>query len=624
MLERSGRRLFQAQAMADCIPPLSIALEVQERLGAPDPVVGELSYMLVVAGWQADREVGSRHVERPLEIYAHLAGIGTADRLRRWIGLRLALLLGLLWAGLRWLLRWGRARGPNPVRAMAYFALTLANATAIAYAGNQKERVRGLVARAAPFAAFKGTTPFAAFLMLHAMTDILEGRLSSARARLTEAIRLTERPFLNPLGETERKLTAASGRAIRMIVDVNQFDPRLHKDLSALDGSGFTSYHHSADTFRVVHLRYRGQESTARSLEAAIEPTSLQLNSWSVDLSRLLFAHPAYALTHDVEGLKRCLDALQRRVAEGMKLSDRVEVTRAELHRERGEFDEALALLEPLLERLDPDDHLMRQFAASAAAQAALESYRYDLAARYAELGVDDGSDPAVRVLLPWLRCQRVLGLAEDALGRSQEATVRLDRAIELAEARDCPVLAGELHEARARVAFANRDRLLFEVHRAKCAAWLRPTENPGLIAVVERLVELDRLERDTSLPEPDARRRRPGASTETSGGASTETSATSEVSAEPDPDAVPTASALGPRGTDNETTTPWERRAASTAKPHLEADAATMASSPRALRDSEEQKTEASSPRALRGTEEQQTAASSPSALARSDEEEP
>jgi hypothetical protein len=624
MLERAGRRLFQAQAMADCIPPLATALEVHERHGAPDPVVGELSYMLLVAGWQADREVGSRHIERPLDIYARLSGVGTAARLRRWVGLRLAFVLGLLWATLRWLFRRGRARGPNPVRALAYFAIALGYATAIAYAGNQKERVRGLVSRAAPFAAFKGTTAFSAYLMLHALTDVLEGRLQSAGDRLTEAIRLIERPFLNPLGQTERKLTAASGRAVRVLVDVNQFDPRLYDDLDALDRSGFASYRHTADTLRVVHLRYRGEEARARELEATLEPTSLQLNSWSVDLSRLLFAHPAYALTHDVEGLKRCLDALRRRVAEGMELQDRVDVTCAELHRERGEFGSALAILERVLERLDLDDHLMRQFAASAAAQAALESYRYELAVRHAALGLDDGSNPAFRLLLPWLRCQRVLGLAEDALGRSEQAAARLDRAIEVAESRDCPVLAGELHEARARVAFAVKDRLRFEVHRAKCAAWLRPTANPGLIAVVERLVELDRLDRDASLPAPDPRRRRPGASTETTGASASVTETTGE--GDSDPDVVVTASQILEPPT---ATSPWNL-GLSTTRPPPDADTEqddedgdkTAAASPRAIEETED-KTAAASPRAIEDAQDQ-TAASSPHALARDAKDKP
>jgi tetratricopeptide (TPR) repeat protein len=249
----------------------------------------------------------------------------------------------------------------------------------------------------------------------------------------------------------------------------------------------------------------------ARELESRIEPTSLQLGSWSVDMQRLLFGHPAYALTHDIEGLKGCLDALERKVAEGMELGTRVDITRAEIHRERAEHDQALAILEPLVSSLDVDDFLFRQWASAAAAQTALEAYRYDLARQYAEACLEAGRDPETRILLPWLRCQRVLGLADDAQGRSAEAAERLEAAIEIAEAADCPVLAGELHEARARVAFAAGDRFLFEIHRGKCAGWLRPTENPGLIAVVERLVELDR---ESTVRPVDPRRRRPGAST--------------------------------------------------------------------------------------------------------------
>ena len=43
--------------------------------------------------------------------------------------------------------------------------------------------------------------------------------------------------------------------------------------------------------------------------------------------------------------------------------------------------------------------------------------------------------------------------------GDIERATSGIDRAIELAEERDCPVLAGELHEARARIASAIASR---------------------------------------------------------------------------------------------------------------------------------------------------------------------
>jgi len=514
MLERAGRRLYAAQALADCIAPLTTALEVRQRRGAPDAVIADLSFMLLMAGWVSDRKVGALHSEQPLDIYASLSGLTTARRLSRWMGWRLAFLVALLWALLRWLFRWGEARGPGPIRALGLFALGLANATALAYSANQKQKVRSLVARGDPLRAFKGHPPFAAYLTLHAMTDILVGRLESAGARLTEARRLATRRRLNPLQAKERRLVDVGARSIRLLVDVNQFNPRLYDDLAAIDASGLVYFQHAAQSIRAVRHRYRGEEAKALALEARMEPTSLQLGSWSLDLQRLLFAHPAYATTHDVQGLKLCLDALERRIAEGMELQVRSAITRAEIHRELGEYDAAMNILEALLGELDAEDHLFRQYASSAAAQAALESYRHEQAIQHARFCIDDGEDPAVRLLLPWLRCQRVMALAEDALGRSSDGAARLDRAIEVAEAHDCPVQAGELHEARARVAFAMGDRLLFEVHRAKCSKWLRPTENPGLVAVVERLHELDRLDRDLSAPPVDVRRRRPGVST--------------------------------------------------------------------------------------------------------------
>jgi len=510
MLERAGRRLYEAQALADCLAPLEAALEARRRQAAPDAVIAELSYMLLAAGWVSGREVGERHAEPALDLYAGLGGLRHAERWRRLLGWRLAFVAGLAWAWARWLCRLGEARGPTPLRALSFFAVGLSYATALAYSANRKADVDALVARADPFQALKGQPPYAAYLSVHAMRDILHGRLGAAAAHLTEARALATRERLNPLSPDERRLADAGCRSMRALVDVNQFDARLVDDLEAMSESGLAFYAHAAQTARIVRHRYRGEEKKARALEEETEATSLALGSWSTDLQRLLFAHPAYAFTHDVEGLKRCLDALERRVGEGMELSVRVTLTRVEIARERGDYAGALALVTPLLESLDEGDHLFRQYAASAAAQTALEAYGYELALRYARLGLDGGRDPQTRVLLPWLRCQRVHALADDALGRTDAAIERLEEAIAIAEERGVVVHAGELHEARARIAFAAGDRLLFELHRVKASDWLRPTENPGLIAVVERLLEMDR---EAEVRPVDPRRRRPGAS---------------------------------------------------------------------------------------------------------------
>ena len=514
MLERAGRALFEAQALADCIEPLELALEARKASGAPPAVIADLEYLLLNAGWVSDREVAARYGEDACRILGDFAGLGTMRRWSRFVGWTLAFVVAISWASLRWLFRFGEARGPTPIRAMSQFVIGLSYTTAVAYAANQKEDVLRLTRLIEPFRAFRGQPPYAGYQMIKAMMDVLEGRLVDATDRLGEANRLATRRWFNPLKEMERRVADAGTRSMRITVDVNQFEPRLHEDLAAIERIGLDYYKHCARSIEVVHHRYRGEEKIARALEEQLEAEELQLGSWSTELQRLLFAHPAYALCHDVEGLKRSLDALERRVERGMLLEERIVMTRAEIHRERGRPEEALALVEPLLLGLEPSNHLFRQYAGSTAAQAALEMYRWGLAAEHAQKVLDDGADESVRVLLPWLRAQRVLGLAEDALGQSAEAARRIEEALALAESLSCPVMAGELHEARARIAFAGEDRAAFIHHRQKCDDWLRPTENPGLIAVVERLFELDR---EAEMRPASARRRRPGRSSDVS-----------------------------------------------------------------------------------------------------------
>ena len=514
MLERAGRALYEAHALADCIEPLRMALEARTEAGAPAAVLADLEYMLLNAGWVSDRAVAAAHGERAAALLGDLAGIDTMHWLGPWVGWRLAFFGATAWAGLRWLFRFGEARGPTPFQALSHFVLALTYATAVAYAGHHKGDVRRLIDRMRPFQAFRGQPPYAGLQTVRAMLDVLDGRLVAAADRLEEASGLATRSWLNPLSAMERRVADAGIKSVRITVDVNQFHPRLRDDIAAIDRIGLAYYQHCARSIEAVHHRYRGEEVIAQELERALEATEVQLGAWSTELQRLLFAHPAYAICHDVEGLKRSLDGLERRVDEGMDLQERVVMTRAEILRERGRPEEALTLVEPLLEQLAPDDHLFRQYAGSTAAQSALEMGRWQLAADHARAVLADAADPTVRVLLPWLRAQRVLGLAEEALGDGEAGARRVEEAIALAESVDCPVLAGELHEARARIALAAGDREAFAHHRSRCEAWLRPTGNPGLIAVVERLFELDR---EADADAVDVRRRRPGASGELS-----------------------------------------------------------------------------------------------------------
>ena len=488
LLEKAGRALYEAQALSDCIAPLEVALEVANEHGKERWRRAELTFFLLSAGWVSHRVTGWRYARPALALLADECGLSLARSIR-FIGWLPAFVVGFAWANLRWLARLGR--GPTPLRLLTAYAVGLSYSCALAYAANLKAELGELIAvYARPFKAFRGMVPNAAYLAGLAMSDIIEGRLQDAAARLTRCVELITRTWLNPLTADEKRLGEAGARSMRVLVDVNQFnDERLFADLKRMEELDLRFYDLAAQTARVVRHRYRGEEKLARQIERDIEEASLQLGSWSTELQVVLFAHAAYGFTHDVEGLKQSLDSLSRYRAEGMAFDARIGVTEGEIHRERGEYDQAFAVLERTYAALDASDALMRQFICSALAQTALEAYWHDVAKRWALEGLEVGEPENQRVWLPRLRCIRALALAEDALGERESAVARLEEAIAKAESMQCPPLAGELHEAMARVCLADGDRLGYEAHLAKADAWLRPTENPGLIAVVERLI---------------------------------------------------------------------------------------------------------------------------------------
>ena len=64
-----------------------------------------------------------------------------------------------------------------------------------------------------------------------------------------------------------------------------------------------------------------------------MEVPSIQLGSLSTDIQILMFAHPAYALTHDVLGLERCILAVERFIPQGFDSETLIPITRRDWDR---------------------------------------------------------------------------------------------------------------------------------------------------------------------------------------------------------------------------------------------------------------------------------------------------
>jgi tetratricopeptide (TPR) repeat protein len=493
LLERAGRRLFAAQAFTDCIGPLEAALEIHEQLGTPQALTLDLSFMLVSAGFTSDRAVGLRHAEPTMQAYREHSGLALAERLGRYLGRHLAFIVAILWTSIRWRLRAADRRGPEPVKAISTFSMGLGYACGLANASGDLVGLHRLVNQVEPLAVFPGRLPYAAYLGIRAFPDLLAGWFGPAREKLGEAMRIMETDRLTPANELERRAGKAGLHGLRALLEVSDHTPQLAVDLAAMKASRLRYYDLAVKTTEITALRLRGEEHKARQLEDDIETEVVQLGSWSIDVQILLFASPAYSVCRDILGLKRCIDAFERRIEEGYRFEERLQVTRGEYLRERGEYAASAAVLEALLEHLDtlePTHIVMVEYGSIALAETYLAQGRFDEARTSARRGLELADHPDSAQAVPRLRALRCLGLIEAAAGNETEALAYLERAIAEGDAMECPSVTGAMHEARARVALMLGDTGAYRTHTRKAERWFRSTDNPVLIAVAERLVE--------------------------------------------------------------------------------------------------------------------------------------
>jgi hypothetical protein len=83
------------------------------------------------------------------------------------------------------------------------------------------------------------------------------------------------------------------------------------------------------------------------------------------------------------------------------------------------------------------------------------------------------------------------MAIADAGLGNVDAAFKRLDGLLERFRNVDHPLVHGDLHDARARIAWAAGREADYGASRAEVERFFRPTQNPALIAKCERLAEL-------------------------------------------------------------------------------------------------------------------------------------
>ena len=265
-----------------------------------------------------------------------------------------------------------------------------------------------------------------------------------------------------------------------------------------------------AESLRARHCLALGDVAGAALARRRFETLSVQTNGLAE--ARILEL-PAYlnlhALSDDIMGIKRTMDAMSEVVRTRPCWGPRLALARSHFLRCQGELAEALAVIEASLSALD-DGH--GDWAPSAAAHVDLlnRTGRFEDARR-----VGSGYLEHARLLrVPMVRLDLALAMAHAELDDATAAERHFEAARSSLEARGVGGMhLGHLYEIGARIAIARRDRRVFALRATACAEHYCAGMSPSLTAKYDALMKhaercnlaVDGVPRSASSPPGDA-----------------------------------------------------------------------------------------------------------------------
>ena len=487
-LETAGRRLFESTSFRDAIRPLSTTLEVYERDDLHLDRLPELYYMLSLSGFFADHDVAARSSRRALELLAERSGIARIGKLQRLVGTRAGFFGGVVATALA-RRRIPRARrGPGPKSALNMFARTAIMRAGLALAQTERDVLVELHELMKPLSEIRIGNLDRVFRFLTMMEGVSFGRFGE--------VRRTAGPLLSEASQrrsgtwaTDFELRVFHG-AVRFVYGLalahSRRDDAL-ENIEALEGLQVKLWELGAQQLRQAYHLRRGETDAAQEILSRLELSYVELGAvWQVELGLAPGTALARALIDDVLGLRRSIDQLERLVGRGLGYTGALDMAWADYHRLHGEYDEALAAVERASKGF-AGGGFGRGWCLTARAHVLLDAGRLDEAAAAVRTATRYIADPIHRDDGIYFRCGRVAALLRAEQGDVAGAAAMLDRLIDEGVPTENPAYLGLLHEARALVARKQEDEDAFDRHRRSAEAWFQSTDNPVLIARMDR-----------------------------------------------------------------------------------------------------------------------------------------
>ncbi len=499
LLERAGMRLYESQSFHDALPSLVAALEVRRRTATSAAAWLPLQEALFAASCVSDRKVAIATADELIGQLAKRSGIGLAARLagsandsshptliERSSALA-SLGLGIAQATARWAITPKHERGPKPMKAIQRLFFVFTYAAAVYSATQEVERLGRLVALMTPFASLEGKIPRACFLLVRAMHTLLTTQhMRSIREDCARVLEIADRDRNTPITEEERNMLRGGALVVRILASIVQVDPSA--DFARLEALGIRYFDVARQQARVAYHRWRGEMHEWQAAEKEAEALLLSLGSfWQMEVFLPIISTFAFGFCHDLLGIRRVGDELERLCKAGYKMERFRDLARAEHQAMRGDLEAARHTFEGLLGRLAPNDLMVRSHALPGYVEVMCE-LRDERARTIAQEALTATAHPDTGRPMPHYRIVIAIARLDAAEGQLDRAISRVDAALREAEPRNLPLVMGFLHEMRARLALLVDDRLGFELHRHEAERFLAPTHNPVLLARLDRL----------------------------------------------------------------------------------------------------------------------------------------
>ncbi|HVW28154.1 MAG TPA: protein kinase [Polyangiaceae bacterium] len=484
-----GVGLFEVDELPEAIPALEAAVAVYRKQNRPRYELRGLLHPLAFSGYYVERRLADEYGDLALQLLGEETGIALTARLSRYVGIYIALFVGLVYAVvLHFFNGRGGVRGLNNHISFMGGLTTSLTATSVICLDAE-----GAARRAVAFEPFEplGLRHAGAFssVMAKTIVGVAQDRAWETITRLRELLLRLDTPGAVVGFPRRMKPVTRGGLLYGLGVLEGMMDaPLALSRANQLEEVGLRLYDMLACQVRANYYGCQGNIELAREYEKRVEIHATRNGStWQAEVwapsSRLL----GCLRTRDLVGLKRAGDELERLSAEIPSLEKYARAARALIAMLRNDHATAIPLLEEL-HSAPPRSFIGWTALSGVLGEVYNETGQPERAEALCAPIVAQLTDEDRLVASLTLDVELALAVAEARLGRPRDAEQRLDRLLRLHETQRGGITLGSLHRARAEVALVAGDTESARYHRGRMDYWFRSTNNPSLIAECERM----------------------------------------------------------------------------------------------------------------------------------------